>query len=258
MRTARGVLALITRDLIRIPRQPSRLVATVATPGVIWLLLASGFAGSIDPAGADAGDGLYAARLASGTALLVVLFSSIFASITLITDRHEGFLQGVLASPMPRWSLGLAKTLSGSLIAAAQGLLLLLALPLVAQGVHGTHILLGTLVLLLASLFLSGLSLAAAWWVDSTQGFHGVMNLVLMPMWLLSGSIFPPEGAAGWLHALMHLNPLAWINTALLDALGLGGGLRTGGPALAWGVTLAAAGAGVAAPAVVFRTRGAR
>jgi ABC-2 type transport system permease protein len=91
------------------------------------------------------------------------------------------------------------------------------------------------------ALGISGLGLAAAWWVDSVQGFHGVMNLVLMPMWLLSGSIFPLEGASGWMRTLMMANPVTWTTMALHNALGLDHGFDT----IAWTISLLFGAAGI-------------
>jgi len=148
-------------------------------------------------------------------ASLVVLFNAIFASISLIEDRHAGFLQAVLVSPAPRWSMATGKLLGGGVLGFAQACVLLAFSPVVGAeltfaGVASTA---GALACL--SLGITGLGLAAAWWVDSAAGFHGVMNLVLMPMWLLSGAIFPVVGASGWLRTLVLVNPLAWCQRAV-------------------------------------------
>lgn len=230
------VINLTRREIIRIVRQPSRLIASIATPVLIWVLLGSGFANSFKPpseqlAQAGASYGLY---LLPGMLTMTVLFSSIFGAISLIEDRHEGFLQSVLVSPAPRWALGLAKLLGTSLLATAQAAVLLPAAYVLGDPVSVLHLGLILGALLCVSFGVAGIGLAAAWWVDSTQGFHGVMNLVLLPMWLLSGSVFPLAGASGPMKLLMMANPVTWCTQALLGALEL----DHANMALAWSVTI--------------------
>lgn len=217
-----ALLTLTRRELVRFLRQPSRIVAAIGTPLIIWIFFGGGFAGSYIRPGAE-GPGTsaasYAGFLLPGMASLTVMFSSIFAAISLIEDRHAGFLQSVLVSPAPRWSVIGAKVAGGTILAAAQGFVLLLLAPVL--GMHNTFagFWLAVLALVLISVGINGLGLAAAWRIDSTQGFHGVMNLVLMPMWLLSGSLFPAAGAAVWLRVIMWVNPLYWPTAALRHAL---------------------------------------
>jgi ABC-2 type transport system permease protein len=81
-------------------------------------------------------------------------------------------------------------------------------------------------VLLLTSIGLSSLGFAIAWWLDSTQGYHVVMSVLLIPLWILSGAMFPLEGAAVWIRFLMRLNPMAYCVSGIRHALA-GGGLVT-------------------------------
>lgn len=220
---ASGALAM--REVRRLGRQPLRIVVAIATPAMMWLFIASGFANSIRPdtLGSDAGSlTLY---LLPGMASLVVLFNAIFASISLIEDRHEGFLQAVLVSPAPRWSMAVGKLLGGGALGVAQAIVLLALSPLVGMNVTAGGVLSAFVALACLSLGITGLGLAAAWKIDSASGFHGVMNLVFMPMWLLSGAIFPVEGASGWLRALAIANPLGWCQRAV--AAGLDGRVDT-------------------------------
>ncbi|HYE02820.1 MAG TPA: ABC transporter permease [Phycisphaerales bacterium] len=248
-----GLGWIFARELIRFGRQPSRVIAALGTPVLVWLVLASGFAAAPPGAGADAArTGPYAAYLLPGMAVMVVLFSSIFAAISLIEDRNAGFLQSVLVSPAPSWAIALGKVGAASLLALAQALPILLAAPLTGValtpgGFAGAVAALGCV-----AAAISGIGLAAAWHVGSVQGFHGVMNLVLMPMWLLSGAFFPVEGAAGWLRFLMRLNPLTWPSEALRRAL-LGEAGLPAGPA--WAGSIACAVGGLALPVLVIRRR---
>ena len=244
---------LLKREWLRFIRQPTRIVAAVGTPALLWLVFGSGFAGTIGGeraamAGMETAN--YAAYLLPGMATMIVLFSSIFASMSLIEDRQAGFLQSVLVSPAPRFVLIGAKVGAGAILGAAQGAIILAAAPLLGLSPGPVGFLAALAALALISIGLTGLGLAAAWKVNSSQGFHGVMNLVLMPMWLLSGAVFPLSGAAGWMAWLMRVNPLTWGTEALRGALaggaaegsalsgGLGwmgaAGFAAAGLALAW------------------------
>ncbi len=191
-----------------------RIAVAIATPAMMWLFIASGFASSIRPESLSE-RGSLALYVLPGMASLVVLFNAIFASISLVEDRHQGFLQAVLVSPAPRWSMVAGKLLGGGVLGFAQGLVLLAFSPFVGAQVQPLGMLAAAIALACLSLGITGLGLAAAWKVDSASGFHGVMNLVFMPMWLLSGAIFPVEGASGWLRALVAINPLAWCQSAV-------------------------------------------
>ncbi len=242
---ARGTLALVRRELIHATRQPTRLAAAIATPVIIWVLLASGFAEALSSDG-RAG---YDAYLIPGVATLTVVFSSIFAAMSLIDDRHNGFLQSVLVSPLPTSGVVTAKALACALIATLQGGVILLAMPLTGPAPTVAGFFLAMLALALASIGVTGLCIALAWKIDSTQGFHGVMNLLLFPMWLLSGSIFPIDSASPWVAMITRLNPLSWPTSAARDALGPGAATLD---ATTWLLSVAFAAAGLALPVLVL------
>lgn len=211
--------ALIHREFVRVLRQPTRIVATLGTAGIFWLLAASGFADALRlPEGTDAA---YSAYLLPGIAMIVVMFGTIFGAITLIQDRHSGFLQSVLVSPVPLWVVATSKLLPAAILATVQGLIVLAGV-FVLDGPAPS---LGGFLLAACALFASAIAvlaigLALAWRIDSIAGFHGVMNLVLLPGWLLSGALFPQESAAPWLGTIMLANPLLWVNRAIGGALG--------------------------------------
>ena len=229
-------IALTRRELVRIVRQPSRLLASIATPLLIWVLLGSGFAKSFRaPAEGTLAAGMdYGAYLLPGMVTMTVLFSSIFGAMSLIEDRNEGFLQSVLVSPTPRWAIAASKLLGSSIIATLQALCLLPAAFLLGDGIGLPGAGMAAIALLCTAIGIAGLGLACAWWVNSTQGFHGIMNLILLPMWLLSGSVFPLAGASGWMKLIMMANPVTWCTTVLHNALGH----DAGDPVIAWAVTI--------------------
>ena len=242
-----AMIALTRRELIRITRQPSRVAVAMGTPVVIWLMLAAGLGGAI-----QLGDGAggYATYLAPGMASMVIVFTAIFAAMSLIEDADAGFLQSALTSPAPRWSLIGAKILGPGGIGWIQAALLLPAVFLIGASVTAQGMLLALLALMFMSIGLTGLCLAMAWRISSAQGFHGVMNILLMPMWVLSGSVMPLDGAAGWLRTIMLINPLTWPTSVMRDALGVGASTDA---AIMWPLTIGFAVFGVAAAGVVMR-----
>jgi ABC-2 type transport system permease protein len=210
------------REMVRFFRQRNRVIGALATPAMFWVLLGAGFNKSFIAGGAAAAGGEtigYSEYFYPGTVMLMVLFTAIFSTISVIEDRREGFLQGVLVSPSPRLAIVLGKVLGGASIATIQGILLLLFWPLLA-GFPGF----GWMVLAVALLFViavgvTGIGLCFAWPMDSTAGFHAVMNLVLMPMWFLSGAMFPMESAPGWLKWVMWVNPMTYGQSALQQVM---------------------------------------
>ena len=248
MRAAR---ALAWREVVRFLRQPSRIVGAFGPPLLAWLLLGAGFGSSFRVAGAE-GAG-YTAWFFPGTVVLVVLFAAIFSTISVIEDRREGFLQAVVVSPVSPSAVALGKIAGGTILALAQGGALLLLAPVLGYAPSAAALAQALLVLALVALALTGLGLAIAWMLESTQGFHAIMNLFLIPMWFLSGSFFPAAGAPGWLRAAMAVNPLTYGVASLRRALDpSAAGLPS--PALSVAVTLAfALGAALAATAVIAR-----
>lgn len=165
-------------------------------------------------------DGLnYIAYFYPGIVVLVLLFTSIFATISVVNDRREGFLQGVLVAPVPRWRLVLAQALGGTTLALLQGILLLLLAPMTGVRFSAASLLLTLGVMALLAFGLTNLGLLIAWRMDSTQGFHAIMNLLLIPIWLLSGAFFPSTGVPGWLAWAMKLNPLTYGLAAFRQSL---------------------------------------
>jgi ABC-2 type transport system permease protein len=213
----RAAHALGKRELVRFFRQKGRVIGAVATPLIIWLFLGFGLGENFRAEGAGGDD--YLAYFYPGMIAMLVLFTAIFSAISVIQDRNEGFLQAVLVAPVSPVSIVCGKILGGTVIATLQGALVLALAPLVGIPFHPLAYLASLGVIFLMALGLSALGFFCAWGTDSIQAFHSVMNMVLFPMWLLSGAFFPPEG---WLGMAMHLNPLTYGLAALRRTLYLG------------------------------------
>jgi ABC-2 type transport system permease protein len=219
--TGTAVFALWRREIVRFVRQRSRLIGAIAQPLAFWLLLGSGFSASFRPPGAPAGSG-YLEYLYPGIIMLTLLFTAIFATIAVIEDRKMGFLQGVLVAPVSRMSIILGQALGSTTLALLQGGLLLFLAPIagISLSLGGVCAALG--VMLLVGVALSSLGLIIAWRMESVQGFHAIMNLILMPIWFLSGAFFPASGLPGWFAWIMRLNPLTYGMAALRRCLYVG------------------------------------
>ena len=216
-----AVVALTKRELIRFLRQRTRVIGAVGQPIIFWILFGAGLRSSFKaPSWAD---GLshavsYQEYFLPGVAALIVLFTAIFSTISIIEDRREGFLQGIMVAPISRLAIVLSKLAAGTILAILQAGLFLLIGPLISAIGLGAPIevtwsisrmLMATGFLVLIAAELTALGFIIAWPMNSTQGFHAVMSIFLMPMWLVSGAFFP-GGDSGWLYWLIRINPLTY------------------------------------------------
>jgi ABC-2 type transport system permease protein len=194
------IITLAHRELVRFFRQRNRVFGALGQPIIFWLLFSEGLRGNQ----------LDYAHFFPGTLVMILLFTAIFATITIIEDRNEGFLQSVLVAPAPRWAMVLGKVLGGAAIAMIQGLLFLI-LGALTLGLESTlaEIALAVVMMGLISIALTALGFTIAWRMESTHGFHAIMSVFLLPMWLLSGAFFP-GGGTGWLSWIIRLNPLTY------------------------------------------------
>ena len=193
------------RELVRFWRQKSRLLGVIASPLVIWLLIGYG-SNSL-------------ARFYAGALVLTVMFSAIFSTISIIEDRREGFLLSMLVSPAPRTSMVLGKILGAATLAWIQGVIFLAFAPLAGVQVSAAGLLAVAGAIFLISFTLTGLGFVIAWKMESTAGFHAIMNLLLMPMWMVSGALFPLSEAHGWVKGIMWINPLTYSISLLNHTL---------------------------------------
>lgn len=209
-------LVLARRDLVRFFRQPSRLLGALGQPIIFWLVIGAGMSGTFRLPGADVS---YLTYFFPGVVLMVVLFAAIFTTASVIEDRHRGFLQSVQAGPGSRAALVLGKTFGSTAVALTQAALFLVLAP--AAGFPYRSI---DWPLLVAALALTGVGLAAlgfavAWGLDHLQGYHAIQMTLLVPLWVVSGAMFPPPAGHPGVAAVMRANPLAHAVSAARRAL---------------------------------------
>ena len=209
---------LARREVVRFLRQRNRVSAAIVQPLLFWLLFGTGLQGSFTAVGNQN----FFEFFLPGTVALIVLFTAIFATISVIEDRREGFMQSVLVAPIGRWPVLFGKVIGGSTIAWGQAVLFLILVFLVGTASIGWTTPALLLFLAVLAVMMCSLGMIVAWPMDSTQGFHAIMMLGLMPMWLLSGSFFPipllsSQSSVGEtiLGTVMRANPLSYAMTEM-------------------------------------------
>jgi len=219
MNTLRAIYIIWYRDLLRFRRDRARLVASLAQPLLYLLIFGTGLSSALSGAGGGFGGGgaagspnglTYTQFIFPGIIGMAVLFSAIFGAMSIVWDREFGFLKEVLVAPIDRSAVAIGKALGGATQAMVQGLVLLVLAPLI-----GIRLTVGTILALVPLTFvlafsLSALGVAIASKMRSMQGFQMIMTFLMMPMFFLSGALFPLQGLPAWMNVLTRLDPAAY------------------------------------------------
>ncbi len=202
----KGVYVIWLREIIRFWREKTRIITSLVQPAVWLFVMGKGLGSSFrGPMGVD-----YVRFMFPGVVGMTVLFTSVFSSVSIVWDREFGFLKEILVAPVSRTAIVIGKALSSSTVAMIQGALVMLFGPLV-----GVRMDVGTVVQTLALMFLLSFALSStgilfAARLESMQSFQLLMQFIVMPMYFLSGAIFPLTGLPAWLKGLARINPLAY------------------------------------------------
>ena len=205
-----STFTLWRREQIRFFRQGSRVFGALVQPLMFWALFGSGLRASFRPP-VGGGQMGYLEYFFPGTVIMILLFTAIFSTISVIEDRREGFLQGVLVAPVPRSAVVLGKVLGGTTLAVLQGTLILALGPLAGIRLTPISFVASVAIQLIVAFALTALILWLVWFGEGT--------FFLMPLWLLSGAFFPQRGVPGWLGLLMRIDPLTYGVAALRRVL---------------------------------------
>ena len=203
--------ALTRREFLRFWGERSRVAGFVISPLLFWIVVGSGF-GNLD-------------YFFAGALTMTVMFSAMFSMMSLIEDRREGFLLSVLVSPAPRASIFFGKVVGAAILAWLQGLFVLCSVFFTTLRQDPVTLLCVAGALLLTALLLTTVSYVIAWTLSSTQTFHAVINLLLVPGWMLSGAIFDPLLSFAWVRMLVQFNPLYYAHSLVRQFLSPGPGL---------------------------------
>jgi ABC-2 type transport system permease protein len=204
------------RQLKRYFRSRSRIVGSLGQP--ILFLVALGF--GLGPIFAKAGQGNYLEFIAPGIISMSILFTAVFSGIEIIWDRQFGFLKEMLVAPITRWQIMIGRTLGGATVAVFQGIIVLV-LSLFFGFKIETFALVPQMLLfmILIALLFTALGTAIASILEDMQGFQLIMNFLIMPLFFLSGALFPLSGVPGVLNVIASIDPLSYGVDGLRGAI---------------------------------------
>jgi ABC-2 type transport system permease protein len=210
----RGIYAVVVLDLKRFWLDRARVVVGLLQPLLYLFVLGSGIGAS-----SQLGAGDYRRFIFPGTMGLTMLMTATFASISIVFDRQIGFFKAVLVSPVPRPAIAFGKIISGALQALAQGIVLLPFAPLagVHLGVLESIAMLGAMIV--AAVVSSALGVAVAARFTSVTVFPIVTNAMVLPMFFLSGAMYPLAMTPRWMQWASHLDPVAYAVDLMRGAL---------------------------------------
>ena len=201
------IYALWLRQIKRYFRSRARIVGSLGQPLLFLLALGFGFG----PVFQRAGQGNYIQFLAPGVIAMTVLFSAIFNGIELIWDRQFGFLKETLVAPVPRVTIMIGRTLGGATTSVMQGLIVVIACLIVGFRPSGVMAIAGGLVfMVLIAVMFTALGTAIASVLSDFQGFQMIMNFLVMPIFFLSGALFPLMGLPRALDLIARIDPLSY------------------------------------------------
>jgi ABC-2 type transport system permease protein len=210
--SVRAIYIIWYRDILRFWRDRWRVAASLAQPLLFLIVFGSGLSSSLKGSASfgTAGGLSYIQFMYPGIIGMAILFTAIFGAMSIVWDREFGFLKEVLVAPIDRSAVAIGKALGGTTQAMLQGLILLILAPFV--GVKLSVLSVITMIPLAAVLAfgLSSFGVALASSMKSMQGFQVVMNFLMMPMFFLSGALFPLNGLPGWMTVLTRLDPASY------------------------------------------------
>lgn len=206
----RGVYIIWYRDVLRFWRDRPRIIASIAQPALYLFIFGSGLSSAFGGARDGGLSGDYIQFLFPGVVAMALLFTSIFSAMSIVWDREFGFLKEVLVAPMSRSAVAIGKALGGSTQAVLQGSIILILAPLVGVILTPLVIIQVIPLMFLLSFSLTSLGIALASRLKSMEGFQVIMNFLMMPMFFLSGALFPLVGIPDWLKVLTRLDPATY------------------------------------------------
>jgi ABC-2 type transport system permease protein len=210
------IYILWLRQLKRYWRSKSRIVGSIGQPLLFLLALGFGFG----PVFQKAGQGNYLEFLAPGIIAMSILFTSIFNGVEIIWDRQFGFLKETLVAPVSRLNIMIGRTLGGATVATLQGIVVFLISLLAGFRPGNLWLLLPAfLVMFLVALLFTAFGTAIASRLEDMHGFQLIMNFLVMPLFFLSGALFPLSGLSGPIASIASFNPLTYGVDALRGLL---------------------------------------
>jgi ABC-2 type transport system permease protein len=205
------------REVKTFAREKFRVIAMIAQPLLYLLVLGNGINSGVT---LNANGGInYLTFMYPGIIGMSILFTSIFSAVSIIWDREFGFLKEVLVAPVPRWAVSIGKTFGGASIAIVQATIMILMAPIIGIRLSPAMIVEMWVLSFLIGVALTSLGIAIAARMASMQGFQMIMNFLVMPLYFLSGAMFPLSSAPTWMKALMVVDPLTYCVDGLRNII---------------------------------------
>lgn len=200
------------RELIRFYRSKSRIIGSLGMPFFLLAVVGASLNGVFQLPG---GGTNYLQFMTPGILGMVLLFGSVFSGVIVIMDRQFGFLKETLVAPVSRTSIVIGKSLGGATTAVIQGLLMLMIALLLGVQLDLANILLVILLMALVSTAFVSLGIALACTMEDMHGFQLISNFLIMPMFFLSGAMFPLSTAPEIVRLISYIDPLTYAVEAL-------------------------------------------
>lgn len=211
-----AIYILWLRELKRYIRSKAQIIASLGQP--LLYLLALGF--GLGPIFQKSGNGSYLQFVAPGVISMSILFTSIFSGIAMLWDRQFGFLKETLVAPVPRIQIMIGRTLGGATVAVIQGLLIMTVCLIAGFRPHNLAMLpLAFFFMMLIAVVFAALGTAFGSILEDMQGFQLMMNFIVLPIFFLSGALFPLNNLPKALNFITHLDPLTYGVDALRGTL---------------------------------------
>lgn len=212
-----AIYILWLRELKRYLRSRAQIVASLGQPMLYLLVLGFG----LGPVFRRAGNGDYLQFIAPGVIGMTVLFSSVFSGLGLLWDRQFGFLKETLVAPVPRMQIMIGRTMGGATVAVIQGLLVtIICLIAGFRPAHFTTIPMALGFMILIALLFAALGVAIGSSLQDMQGFQLIMNFLVLPIYFLSGAMFPLNDARNVLRYITRADPLSYGIDGLRNVFG--------------------------------------
>lgn len=207
-RNIKGAYTVWYRDVIRFRRDRMRMVSSLVMPVVYLFVFGSGLAPAMSEMGGGHID--FKQFMFPGVLTMTVLFTSVFSAVSIVWDREFGFLKGVMVAPVSRVAVALGKAAGGSTVALFQGVIVLVLAPVLGIKLTVAQLITLAGLMVLLALMMTSLGILLAVRQRSMEGFHMLMNFVLMPMFFLSGAFFPLRGVPIWMKLLPRVDPVTY------------------------------------------------
>ena len=216
-----GIYIIWLRDVRKFFRDKPRMIGATVQPALYLIILGTGLSrgfGSLNTGFGRPGQD-YQHFIYPGIIAMTLLFTSVFSAISIVWDREVGFLKEVMVAPISRWAVTVGKTLGGSTVSMFQGCLMLIFAPLIRLHLSWFTILKLVPAMFFISFILTAMGIAIAARMKSMQGFTLITNFIMLPMFFLSGAMFPIQNLPPWMDLLTTIDPLTYSVEILRDLM---------------------------------------